>query len=741
MQNVQTAETDGGRRDAGRRTPRSLALVLFAGLVLLLVGAEFRVAHAQVPLSAVNRQTTVRDISFKFVDGNPFSEDALENQIWHKEPSFWDKVMRILPFVSMPDYPFNPVELQKDVRRLRLYHQRNGFLDPSIDYPASQVDTSANKIRIIFTIRHGPPLIIQDVGFYDREGNYATDLFQEDRRERWITFRDNVTLRTGTRYTEFEGIRLQDEILTWLKNSGYAFAEVDRETLIDSTAHTVDLRFVLDPGPRGYVSEIQIEGNESVDRSVVLRELPFGVGDRFSAEKLAQGQQELFSLGLFRVAISDVPEQPRDSTVVVRYQLREARPRSLSAQTGYGFEEGANMQGSWTHRNFLGGARTLSATGTANSGFAARRAGGLQATREIGGSVSLRQPHLFRRKFSGIFTPFYEWQDNPTQQIAYQEIGLRSSLIYTIYTFRTITLQHSLVRSQPLTEQSIIELPNTAFVTGEELDIYNRSILTLSGNFGNVDDYIRPTSGFLIRPQLEMGGHVIRMKDDVEYYKSRLEVVGYLPITETYNLTGRFYVGRIWPTGESRNQAPGTQTEFRFDRIRFYAGGANDVRGWPINLLGQKFAYRRVELDAAGDTLAVDYEFEPNGGLAKLAANVELRTPLPFFGPSWRGAVFLDMGQVFPTAENDSLLFEKERVSSASFDLRDLRMGIGGGIRYETMVGYIRLDLAYKVNPTLEDLATPEEIWKLENNEIDRSSISTSIRDRFRFHLSIGQSF
>lgn len=728
------------RWHSDRKSWSAALRLLVVVVVTLHLAADLDDVRAQVPLSAVDRNTTVRSVSFKFVDGSPFSEDALEEQIWHKEPGFWDRVMHILPFVSMTEYPFDPVELQKDVRRLSIYHQRNGFLHPEVDYPASQVDTAANKIRIIFTIRNGPPLIIQDVGFFDLEGNYAVSIFPPGLRERWIAYRDRVTLRTGIRYTEFQGIRLQDEILTWLKNSGFAFAEVDRETLMDSTANTVDLRFVLDPGPRGYISEIQIDGNESVADNVVLRELPFHVGDRFSGERLTQGQQELFSLGLFRVAVSELPEQPRDSSVVVRYQLRETRPRNFSVETGYGLEEGANLQGSWVHRNFLGGARTLTATGTANSGFAARRAAGLQATREIGGSVALTQPYLFSRKLAGIISPFYEWQDNPTQQIAYQEVGLRSTLIYTIYSFRTITLQHSVVRSQPLTEQRIIDLPNTAFV-GEELDIYNRSVLALTGNLGNVDDYIRPTSGFVVRPQLEVGGQLIQMQDDVDYFKARVEAVGYLPIKGDYNLSGRFYIGRIWPTGESRNQAPGTQTEFRFDRIRFYAGGSNDVRGWPNNLLGAKFAYRRVTLDQAGDTLAVEHEFEPNGGLAKLAGNIELRTPLPFFGDAWRGALFMDAGQVFPTASNDSLLFEKERVSSAPFSLRDLRFGVGAGLRYETMVGFIRLDLAYKVNPTLEDFATPEQIWRLENGEIDRGSITPGLRDRFRLHLSIGQTF
>ncbi len=719
-----------------------------AAVIALLCGLISGAVHAQVPLSAVDRETNVRRISFNFVDGNVFEESTLEDQIWHGEPGFWDKAMKILPFLSMPEFPFRPVELQRDVVRLRRYYQRNGFLHPEIDYPASQVDTSSNKIHIIFSVRRGPPLIIQDVGFFAPDGDYATDLFEPAFREKWIEFRDRATLNAGVRYTEFEGVRLQDQVLTWLKNAGFAFANVERETDIDSTANTVDLRFIIDPGPRGYISEIQIEGNESVSRNVVLRELPFSVGDRFSARRLSRGQQELFSLGLFRVAISEVPDQPRDSTVVVRYRLREARPRFVTAQTGYALEEGAIVQGEWTHRNFFGGARTLKVNGGLQSGYGAQRAGGFAATQQIRSSVSLQQPYLFSRRLSGVFTPFYEWQDNPGQRIRFQEAGIRSSLIYTIYQYRTVTFRHSLVRSQPLRGQNLAELPSTGFTLGEELDIYNRNIFSLSANLGNVDDFINPTRGFLVRPLLEAGGQLISLKDDVEYFKTRLEVVGYLPVSRGYDVTGRLYLGRIWPTGDSRNQAPGTQTEFRFDRIRFYAGGSNDVRGWPNNLLGHKFAIRDVAFDNQGEPVDIDFVFEPNGGLGKLAANVEILTPMPLFGPSWRGAVFLDMGQVFPTADSDpsiidkdSSLVAKERESIVDMNLRDLRFGAGGGLRYETLVGFIRLDLGYKINPTLEDLASPEEIWQLKRGEKERGDINTSVWDRFRLHLSIGQTF
>ena len=730
-----------------RALGRGLHRRVLAVAALVIAAWIAPAASAQVPLSAVDDQTEVRRISFKFVDGNVFEESVLEDQIWHSEPGFWDKVMKILPLLTMPEFPFQPIELQKDVVRLRRYYERNGYLHPIIDYPASQVDTSANKIHIIFSIRRGPPLIIQDVGFFGPDDDYVAAFFEPAFREKWIEFRDGVTLAAGERYTEFHGIRLQDQVLTWLKNAGFAFATVDRETVIDSTANTVDLRFDVDPGPRGYVSDIVIEGNESVSDNVVLRELPFKVGDRFSASELARGQQELFSLGLFRVALSDVPEQERDSSVVVRYRIREAQPRYATAQTGYALEEGANVRGEWTHRNFLGGARRLTVNGILSSGYGARRAGGFQATRQVNGSVSLQQPYLFSRDLSGVFTPFYEWQNNPGQRIQFQEVGVRSSIIYTVYQYRTVTFQHSFVRSQPLRAENIGQLPNSEFTLDDDLDIYNRNIFSLSANLGKVDDFINPTRGFIVRPLLEAGGQLLSLKDDVEYYKARLEGVGYLPLARGYDLTGRIYAGRIWPTGESINQ-DSTQIEFRFDRIRFYAGGSSDVRGWPNNLLGYKVAVRDVAVNSEGDTLAVDYDYEPNGGLAKIAANVELLTPLPFFGPAWRGALFLDAGQVFPTAgveipspEADSLLNARERESIVNLALRDLRFGVGGGLRYQTLVGFIRFDIGYKINPTLEDLATPEDIWMLRRGDITADQVDRRFWNRIRLHLSIGQTF
>jgi outer membrane protein insertion porin family len=208
--------------------------------------------------------------------------------------------------------------------------------------------------------------------------------------------------------------------------------------------------------------------------------------------------------------------------------------------------------------------------------------------------------------------------------------------------------------------------------------------------------------------------------------------------------------GRLFPTGQSTSQfAP--PIENRFDPIRFYAGGASDVRGYDQGQVGPKFNRTRRVLDENGDPLppdengllpTTDEEFEPIGGLAKLVGNIELRMPFPGLSNQWRSAVFLDFGQVSSEETNadcaslDQVCRFKDD-GSITFD--KFKFGTGAGLRYETPIGYIRLDIAYKINPDPLDLQTARDAFLFrEGFEDTRQQGRFS---RFRLHLSLGQAF
>jgi len=99
---------------------------------------------------------------------------------------------------------------------------------------------------------------------------------------------------------------------------------------------------------------------------------------------------------------------------------------------------------------------------------------------------------------------------------------------------------------------------------------------------------------------------------------------------------------------------------------RFYAGGGNSVRGFKLDSLGPRDKY----LD------------RPTGGEATFIVNNELRFPL--WG-NLGAAVFYDLGNVFATIPD--------------MNISDLRNSAGIGLRLNSPLGLLRLDLGFNLNP------------------------------------------
>ncbi|QXD14517.1 BamA/TamA family outer membrane protein [Rhodocaloribacter litoris] len=701
-----------------------------AGLLLVLLGGGTAgPARAQntTDLFLSNDATTVRAISFRFVDTKTFEEEQLKEQIVTRAPGFWDRLRDVLPLLSYDRslYRLDPIELQRDVVRLRRFYRRNGFLNPDIDYPASQLDTTENTLHVIFTIREGPPLVLQDIRFTGADGRPAVEQFPEPLQPRWRKLRDQIRQRAGNRFTETELVLSRGEVVRWLRDRGYAFAQVDAWTLVDSAAHVVDLHFTVDAGPMAYFGEVEVEGVRSVSERVVLRELPFRPGTRFSSGRLERGQRELFGLNLFRVALVEVPEdQPRDSTVTVRVRVREAEPRYVTTQIGWAREDGLSLQASWQHRNFFGGARQFTASAEWRTGLLALPQGDRQAVRSFSASLSLRQPYLFTTRLSVIPSPFFTWFDDENQLgTSFYEFGINTTWIYEFLPFRTLSVQHTFARAVPLGGGQI----------ADTLNVYNRNIVTAGATLGRLNDFQNPRRGFLIRPQVEAAG---LLKSGITYYKASLDLHGYLPLTRRVGLNARVTAGRLWPLGGSRNQQD-PEVEFRFDPIRFYAGGSGDVRGWALQLLGAKFAR-----PAARDTL-----YEAVGGLAKLSGSVEVRWPFPGLGSRWGLATFLDVGQISGALQRDAdgrVLRDESGnpllAAESIFNLDALKYGVGAGLRYQSPVGALRFDIAYKLNPDPEDLQ-PAAARYLFDIGARPDPPEERFLNRFNIHFSIGQTF
>jgi len=757
---------------------------------------------AQSNLMAVNEQTTVDRVSFVYHDTRTFEPGRLQEQIATRGPSFFQRVQGALPLLSATRQRLNPIELQRDVRRLERFYQRNGFLRPEVDYPNSRVDTTRNTIHIIFEITEGPPIIIQDVNFFAEDGGYASGLFEGAARERWARLRNAITFQAGERYTEGERITIQDQVLSWLQNRGFAFAEVFGRADVDSTRSLADIAFTLDPGPRARFGEVLVEGNARVSDRAVVRQLPFAPGDVFSNQQLSRGQSTLFALGTFRTVLADVPSQPSDTLVNVRYRVRERRMRSISAETGYARQTGIGLQGSWQHRNVGGGARNLELTAAVQTGLLAQPSGALgdidtPFLAEF--SPSLRLPYIFSPQVSLIINPFGRALRDPLLprdpilpgnvpllgrlDVNRAEFGLTNTLIYDILPNRPLRLTHTLANTSQFTAERRSARPANGAsppdngMPGDDIpaflgtsDVFGRNVLSLSGLLGRTDDFLNPTRGFIIRPTAEAAGSLAGLLpaglSGVQYYQLSGDLTSFLPLKQRLKVGLRLSTGRIWPRGASREALSGndparvSRFRDRFRSVLLFAGGANDVRGWSSGLVGPKTTDRvSFARDDDGDIVfeedpdgalipqTFNNRFDLNGALAKLSLSAELRVPFPGLGTAWQLAGFLDAGQVSVRLRDDGRIVDS---GTLTLDPAAFKYGTGVGVRYQTPVGFlVRLDLGYKLNPSNRDLQDPRDVFLFENR--DNEALQEvgfepgppprrNLR-RFNLHLSIGQTF
>jgi translocation and assembly module TamA len=161
------------------------------------------------------------------------------------------------------------------------------------------------------------------------------------------------------------------------------------------------------------------------------------------------------------------------------------------------------------------------------------------------------------------------------------------------------------------------------------------------------DDLVLPTRGY--RVSADMHGASNALFSDTTFLQIHLTAKLILPMGDDTSLLLR---GELGATAvKSFDELPATQ--------RFFAGGDQSVRGYEYNSLGVR--------DAEGDNL---------GGKDLTVGSVEVDH---FFGKIFGIDAFVDAGDA-----NNSFT-------------TSLQKGVGGGLRWRTPVGMIRVDLAHPV--------------------------------------------
>jgi translocation and assembly module TamA len=430
------------------------------------------------------------------------------------------------------------------------------------------------------------------------------------------------------------------------RQQGHPKAEIIERRI--EAAHDQDLldaTLVVRPGPKAGYGPTTVQGTERMDPDYVAYMTDLPVGQEYDPDDIRRANERLARLDVFRAQrIDESAAVDANGLLPISVIVQERLPRRFGIGGTYSTLDGAGVEAYWLHRNLFGKAERLRFDAKV-SGIGSTVGGGgpfdpNDLTYQLG--VTFTKP--------GVFTP-------DTDFVA-SLFGDREVL--DPYTRNAITAQAGFnhIFSRELSGRLFLSASQAHFVD----DFGKRDFTTISLpgglTFDSRDNPANATRGHYLDGTLEpfyefnYGNAMVRATAEGRTYLGFGE-------EKRIVLAGRLKIGSV---------AGAPIEEIAPDKL-FFAGGGGSVRG---------YAYQNIGVVLSNGDLA--------GGRSLVEGSAELRARVT----DTIGVVaFADAGLVGPN-------------SLPNFD-EQVKVGVGGGLRYFTGLGPIRLDAAVPLEPDRND--------------------------------------
>ena len=669
----------------------------------ILVGAiaGFCAAGSYAPASGQAAREEITTVDFT---GNvAFSDAELERAVTTKASSC-PLVLAVSTCAFGIDWGrdrsyFSSRVLTDDVERLRWLYLAHGFR--GVEVEPAVVHHNDGTLSITFQISEGVPFRVGSV-------NFTGDTLPSSALGPEWTFPVGV----GDPLSPLLLEEASDTLTLQLRNMGYASADVFNGFYLATGSDTATVTYRVELGPVTTFGSVRVTGSRLLDEEVILDRLPFREGQLFQERQIREGQRSLHELDIVARALvqRDTARIEVDSVMPIRVEVEEGDARRVRTGGGFNSAECLNFEGRWTSRNFYGGGRTLQAQASVSNLLASYLQSTPLCSQAGTGNfgrvnwlvgVDFNQPTFFSRRMNFLAGLFAERQSRKNifvRDAFGLEFGLSRGL--GANSFMNVRFRPQVSR---LAAAEVTLCATFLACSPSDIEVLSStnwlSPVAVSFNRDETDELFNPTQGFRAVVDLEFADKVTG--SDYAYFRAFADGSLYTGIDSRTVLALRVRAGRIRPGGFDGSLSPeGRFAEIVPSQKRFYGGGANSVRGFAQSTLGPRSLSIGVEellrrrgqagqptcLPAAVLALTCDgsplagsdlYQLRPIGGLATLEASAELRFELS--DGLLDGAAFVDVGQVWPQG----------------MALGDLEVSPGVGIRYNTLFGPVRLDVAY----------------------------------------------
>ena len=696
----------------------------------------------------------------RFVGGEPFNTDTLAVMIETKATrcNFLGFPICIpIGGIGREQHNVDPNAVVRDAGRLTVFYRREGYFGTRVTPRVEPEAPGDPDVQVTFIIRRGDPVILDTLRLEGISGvlDSAATLRALPSQPGELFDLDDFTLSA-------------DRVLRELQTRGHAYAEVLRNYDADTLADRATATITAIPGPVVRVDSIIVTGADELGRRTALRQLGFRPGDVLQLPRLADAQRNLYSLELVQIAsVALAPDSlqktPDDSTTAtILVAIAEADEHQAEASVGFGTVECFRVDGNWRDRSFTGGGRRISIDGSVSKiGVSGRTETGLGgnlcsgstadvvAIDTIASALDYRLSVEFNQPF--FISPRNQLTANVYAERQSQVDFLREAIGARVAVTHRLAPRTTLIGSVDIEKGKTIAEPVlfcTAFLICTPEDVNRvagrrfRNSLGLNFLQDRTDHPLDATRGHILRTGAAWAAPFL--SSDVTFVRWTGEGSAYRIIRPSWVFAGSLRLGNFFQTA-SLNPTR-SEEDFLPPEERFYAGGANSVRGYGRNMLGPGVYFARYstidsisglivparQVDVNDSTVALEAcddcaDFVPTGGTSVAVINAELRFPSPFLRRQLRLAAFIDAGSV----SNGNL-----------WDARDWRITPGVVLRIITPVGPARVDMAYNpygpASGVLYVLAEDGEIVRARD---DFKEPAGGFFSKLQFHVAIGQAF
>jgi outer membrane protein insertion porin family len=419
---------------------------------------------------------------------------------------------------------------------------------------------------------------------------------------------------------------------------GYAYAEVSLRTKENDPAHTVDIHYDVSKGEKVRFERINITGNTSTRDKVIRRELKALEGEYFNGKAVSRSTQNLNRLGFFETVEIQTRKGSLEDLMVMDVKVKEKPTGSFSFGAGYSSVDSVVGMVQIEQNNFQGYGQRLSAS---------IRLGGNSSQFD----VRFLEPWLLDRPISTEVRG-YNWNREFDD---YSKDSWGGSLFFGFpvglddYTKGSVQYGYE--------DSYISDVDDNASFLLRDMEGHSvTSAVTLGLTRNSVNRAWNPSQGSINSITFEYAGGIFAGDNYFNKYVGRSAWFFPLPLSTVFMTQGRW--------GYADRRSGGELPVYE----KFFLGGLNTVRGYEYASISP----RDPETD------------DKVGGEKMMCYNVEFRFPL-IKEQGVIGLVFFDAGNVW----------ESDRQA----DFADLRKSVGGGVRWYSPMGPLRLEWGYALDP------------------------------------------